>query len=219
MRRFFRDAGILLAFCGAFYFLTIFVSRLDGDSGNETDFSRARKRADLHFQRKDWNSAAVEFRKLTTQDPYDGHAWFNYANCFLSLRDDAIRKLNGLTGETNPDPDEIEAAKEEVRYNIGQAYKALLKVREFARYRAMALLRLAAIATGRNDYSDAVDFLEVFIDEGNYTPDGLDRYTVFGAGGAAMVSRRNTPSTGIRLHGESRFWDLVEREKALRLGY
>ena len=217
MKRFLRDAGILLAFLGAFYCLTIFVGRLDGDSSNqETDFSIARKRADFHLNRKDWNSAAAEFRNLTTLDPYDGHAWFNYAYCYYYLRYNAIKKLNKLAAVANPDPYLIEVAMEEVRYNTDQAHGALLRAKDFARYREQALLRLAIIETARNNYTVALDFLEEYIDEGYFTKEGLDRYVEFGALELAKGSTRNKSTLGVWLHGESRFWDLVRREAKLR---
>jgi tetratricopeptide (TPR) repeat protein len=220
LKRFIRDAGILLAFCGAFYCLTVFVGRLDGESGNDgTDFSPARKRADVYFKRKDWNSASIEFRTLTEQDPFDGNAWYNYSSCFYYLRRSASSELDYLNRQSNPDLAEIEALQESIRFNSDRAQVALLKATEFARSRGRALLRLAVIETAENNYNEALDYLEDFVDDGNHTQEGLSRYIEFGAGGPAMVSLGNQPSDEAQLHGEARFWELVQKESVLRVSY
>ena len=91
MRRFLRDTGILLAFCGAFYLLTVMVNRLDGDSGNDpSDFSPARKRANKLVHNKDWSAAKYEFKKLTEQDPFNGYAWDGYSTCLWEIRRSSI---------------------------------------------------------------------------------------------------------------------------------
>lgn len=218
--RFIRDAGVLLAFCGAFYFLTVLVSRLDGESKNDgTDFSPARKRADVLVKRKNWEAASVEFKILTEQDPFDGHAWHQYGSSFIHMRRAAMAELAQLRTDSDPDPAVIEMLNEEIRINGEKALEILLKAKEFARYRENSLLRLAVIETYRGNSDRACDFLEEYVNEGYITQYGLARYREFGFGGPSMTSDNAEISSATRLHQEERFWDLVQQERVQRLSF
>jgi tetratricopeptide (TPR) repeat protein len=219
LNRFFRDAGVLLAFCGAFYFLTVLVGRLDGDpTSDESDFSPARKRADVMVQRKDWKAASIEFKTLTEQDPFDGHAWYQYGSSFIHVRRAAMQQLVYLQ-QNEENENAIAQLKEEIRINGDKAYEILLKTKEFARYRENSLLRLAVIETYRENNDQAMDFLEEYVDDGNTTQYGLGRYREFGVGGPSMTSPGASVVAGTRLHREDRFWDLVQKERVIRLDF
>lgn len=234
MKKFFRDAGILVLFCGVFYFMTVMVSRLDGDSGNDdSDLSPARKQADVFVQRKDWQSAKLEYIKLTEQDPLNGYAWDQYARSILELRMESISILRGLNRSDIRNNQRVNELDRQIDELSDEAREVLLRVKKFARYRSRALLRLAVIECYRGNNEEAMDFLEEFVGRGYQTSYGLERYHEFGTGGQLNPVELNTgppqpPFSRARqpvvstqffetepltkLHLEPRFWDIVRRE-------
>ncbi len=130
-----------------------------------------------------------------------------------------MQELYGLNGASDPDPHAIQAAKQKIDDNSEKAHQFLLKAKEFARYRGNALLRLAVIDSYRGKYDEAMVFLQAYIDAGNLTQYGLNRYREFGAGGPAMASPGTPPMDDARLHAEPRFWKLVQQERVRRLKF
>ena len=227
MKRFFRDTGILLAFCGAFYLLTVLVSRIEGESTTDaTDFSPVRKRANVLFYDKDWPAAQIEFKKLTEQDPFNGYAWDGYSRCLWEVRRAAIVDLVKLAGTNPPSSENIELDPK-IAGLTEQTTEVLLNVKKFARYRSSALLRLAALECDRGNYDEAMDFLEEFVGRGYRTQRGLEWIENYGKGGSSQVvltfpsfrldrsiSLVSFPSDAeSRLHQDPRFWELVRRER------
>lgn len=205
MKRFARDSGILIVFCGAFYLLTLIVGRQDAGL-NESEFSPARKRADALYQERKWAAASVQFKRLIEQDPYNGRAWNNYSNCLFEMRREVLHELE--TEQDRESPRTTELLKK-VKTADDKVLEGLRRTREFARYRASALLRLAVIETYRGNHDLAMDCLEEYLEGGNVTRHGLWRYREFGTGGGY-----NAPPRRVRtgLHAEPRFWELVEIE-------
>ena len=238
MRRFFRDTGILLAFCGTFYLLTVLVSRMEGDSSSDdSDFSLARKRANILVHKKDWPAAKVEFKKLTEQDPLNGYAWDSYATCIWEIRRTAMIAVEANLVVSNPKAVEKEQElQQQVADLDDQARVAYMRLKKFARYRRLALVRLAIVESDRGNYEEAMDFIEEFVERGYQTQRGLHWVQAFGAGTPppiakfANITRRYdfdssrmtmTMPTGsdARLHLEPRFWDLVRRERETSLQF
>lgn len=216
-RRFFRDAGVLFAFCGAFYLLITFVNRLDGETEIEgTDFSIAREQADQFSKQQKWDSAAEEYRLLTIQDPYNGYAWERYASSFYTMRFTALKELESLESSGESDKAKLDAVRQRIKLNGDQAYKIFSKVREFARFRGGALLRMAVIDTQRENETRALELLQEFVDNGHNTQFGLDEYTQFGRGGDSMPSLLAVRPEGCRLHSNPKFWAIVRKEKQNR---
>ena len=220
-----------------FYLLTVLVSWLEGDTGSDdSDFSPARKQADVYVSRKNWTSAGIEFEKLTKQDPLNAYAWHGFAKCIWERRTYAISKYKSLDSPDLRNSEDAQELEGEVDELNTQAIEALLHLKKFARYRPSALLQLAVIECDRGDYEEAMDFLEEFVGRGYQTSRGLDWIEQFGfvgdnepphprmkfsdLGAASQFgfnfnfSQMNFRSgVGTRLHLEPRFWDLVERER------
>ena len=214
-KRFRRDIGVLVCFCGVFYLLTLFVGRLDTTPGEETDFSSARKRADVSLQARDWPAASADYKVLAQQDPFNGPAWYRCANSYSNQRNILLARLKDLRDSNGPEK-EIAAVKEEIKTVSAQARGVYLKAKEFARFRRSSLFMLAAIDAyeGRND--DALDFLEEFVNQGYVTDRGLHVYGFLGYGGEGYASPAAVfnPDTNraVRLHAEPRFWEITRKE-------
>lgn len=212
-----RDVTVLVAFCGAFYLLITFVNRLDGETSKEaSDFSAAREQADSAAEDKDWDSAADEYRKLTTQDPFNGYAWDRYASSYYTMRFAALKELEDLELAGEQDDAKLEAVRQRIVSNGDRSRELLLKVREFARFRGGALLRLAVIATYRDDYDKALDLLQEFVDTGHNTRLGLDEYSQFGQGGDKVLMPGAEVPKNCRLHYYPKFWEIVAKESQNR---
>ncbi len=215
MKRFIRDAGILLTFCGAFYLVIVFVSRLDGDSNSDAnEFSPVRKRADAFVENKDWDSAIAEYQKLTRLDPYNGHAWQELTGLIWEVRRVAIFDWNLLEAE------ERESAKgkeisQKIKDTSDRVFKTLMEVSKFARYRSYALFRLAILESDRSNYDEALDHLEEFVGRGFMTNQGLSTYQQFGDVGPSYIQIASRKQPNVRLHQFDRFWAIARQERTL----
>ena len=173
LTRFLRDAFVLVGFCAAFYFLTIYVGRLDRNANDNSDFSAARKRADMLVRNQDWTSAAEEFKKLTEQDPYNGRAWFMYASSFYNQRNDALQEIFQLKQSPNPDGARIARLEKDAERYEARAEELYHKSQEFARYRNSSLVRLSVFKCSQGSFDKALEYLDGFVDNGGYTQAGL----------------------------------------------
>ncbi len=204
---------MLLGFCGAFIALLYATGSLNNDAPPDiTEFSPPRIRADRSLSRKDWTSARANLLQMINNDPYDGRAHFLYANTFY-------REHTGLFEQlTNLDPSDpgYRDVKDRYNQNYDSATAALIKAKPFARYRGRALIYLAVLEMNVGKPESALTYLREFVETGNYTPNGLDTYQVFGFGGQRMTvpGVETTPQT--RLHSVPQFWELVRIENENR---
>ena len=221
LKRFIRDFALLLGFCGAFYFLTVMMSRLDKDPVDNSDFSATRKRADVSRRNHDWQSASAGYRRLAEKDPYNGHAWFWCAKSYdnqraevyqalqAALADAEAQESSGSAGTSGP-VDDLRAERERL---TDLAKNAFQKAKEFARYRADSLLYLAAIESYEGNNTASLDYLDQFVSSGEHTSRGLGRYRAFGIGGPEYASPAAPDgNANVRLHAEPKFWEIVRKE-------
>lgn len=216
LNRIFRDLGILAILCLAFYAMAAAVNQLRDGSGDQI-FSRARLQADKHFNDKEWLSAIDYYRLLVQEDPYNSLAWHNIAYSYLMLRlemDDKFEEVRDREGSEEQLASLIEQA---ALYEEG-AIEGYSRSREFLRYRRRSLLNLAMVYVFRAQWDVAMDQLEVYLEEGNFTNQGLDFIRQFGSGGPRMVRADlgEEEQDKVRLHQFSRFWELVDRETDTR---
>ena len=235
LKRLVRDTCVLIAFCGAFYLLTVFVSRLDASGLDDgSDFSVARQQADEFWTNRDYASAADEYKKLTEADPFNGHAWHTRALCYYNMRSATLDEIRteqfelaraeagkrGLSsvGQLYAKPDfeftdspRVLELKAKIKSLNEKARPIFLRAKEFARFRGNAALYLAVIESYEGNNEKALDLLEEYVELGLFTQgDGLDRYSAFGVGGDATINNKKSSRT--RRHCEPRFWDIVARE-------
>ena len=215
VRRFFRDIGILICFCGVFFLMTSFVGGLDGTAEEGSDFSSARKQADVSQQSRDWPTAASDYKTLAELDPFNGPAWYRCANSLSNQRNVLLSRLKE-DREKSALEKEIAVLQQEIKAISAEAREAYLKSKEFARFRRSSLFMLAAIDAYDGNNDDALDFLEEFVDQGYVTDRGLQVYGFLGYGGAAYASPAAEVDPGtdrsVRLHAEPRFWEIVRKE-------
>lgn len=231
-KKIFRDFGVLVAFCGAFYLLVTFVNRLDGGNQNsDSDFSPTRKQADRYFYREsDFTSAAEQYEKLTQVDPHNGLAWSMLASSRYEERTAAKRQLDQVDTSDESRADEYQRLEAEVERLSLLAYEAYTQLNRFARYRRdsnfwLAVLDagLGSIEFGRGNreaaqerYERSLDLLGKFISQGGRTRGGLANFAELGSGGPSMSGAGVTPTADTRLHFEPRFWEIVAREQRSR---
>ena len=223
LKRFIRDFALLLGFCGAFYFLSVMISRLDKEPVSNSDFSDARKRADISMKKQDWETASADFLSLTEKDPYNGHAWYKFASSLDNQRNQVFQALQEVVveiseaQESNASTEEFEQLADQLRADHKrisvEAKKAFKRAKEFARYRGNSLLHLAAIESYEGNNVESLDYLSQFVGNGNYTHKGLQSYGVFGVGGPEQAtSPTSDEELLVRLHAEPEFWEIVDKE-------
>ena len=76
---------------------------------------------------------------------------------------------------------------------------------------------LAVLEAERGNLQASIDYLNQFVDSGNYTPDGLASYRLFGTGGQAMTSPGASLRPETRLHSKPDFWEVVRIEHENRV--
>jgi tetratricopeptide (TPR) repeat protein len=216
VKRFFRDTGILLAFCGAFYVLILLVGGLDGETSSDAnEFSPMRVSAEKFADKKDWGSAIKEFEKLTEADPQNGYAWKRLGLLILKTRRDALYEEGELDSNQLQSATATEISKR-IENNTLRAINVMDELSKFARHRPYALLQLAVLETYRNNHDEALDHLEEFLGRGYMTDHGLGNYSSLGEGreNAVWIESRIPPN--VRLHQYKRFWNLVRKERQSR---
>ena len=218
-KRLLRDVLVLVAFCGCFLLFIKMVGGLDGDDDKDAvDFSRNRVIADAAVDQKEWNTALSNLELLIERDPFDGRAQFEYARIYYRLRGMALVRMSEFNS-TERGNEAYQALEQELELQSRRATEELLKAKEHARYRGRSLLWLAVIACEDEDFETALDYLEEFVDAGNYTPDRLNRYGAFGVGGDAMTGPGREIQPDTRLHAFPKFWEIVRKENANRDGF
>lgn len=187
LKRLVRDTCVLIAFCGAFYLLTVFVSRLDASGLDDgSDFSVARQQADEFWTNRDYASAADEYKKLTEADPFNGHAWHTRALCYYNMRSATLDEIRteqfelaraeagkrGLSsvGQLYAKPDfeftdspRVLELKAKIKSLNEKARPIFLRAKEFARFRGNAALYLAVIESYEGNNEKALDLLEEYV--------------------------------------------------------
>ncbi|MEL7496019.1 MAG: hypothetical protein AAFN77_00310 [Planctomycetota bacterium] len=216
-KRIARDVLVLLGFCGAFFLFISIVNNLESsETDDPNDFSVHRVRADEFKKQKDWDAAKEHLKSLIARDPFDGRAQFEYAATLYKQRSILIDEYDDLVDLNRHESDEgTELLKKIEDYN-NLSTNELIKAKAFARYRGRALLFLAVVQAEREDWEQTLNFLEEFVDSGNYTYDGLREARVFGSGGEDMTDFDAKITGDTKLHADSRFWDICRREKANR---
>lgn len=219
-KRIVRDVLVLLGFCGAFLVLVLLFGNLDAsDADDMVDFSASRLKADQSKKKKDWESAKTSLKTLIDRDPFDGRAQFEYASTLYKQRSNLIDKLDELAEAGDTESAEVIKLRADLaKYNESSILE-LSKAKQFARYRGRSLVFLAVVEVERGEFDSSLDYLELFVDAGNYTYDGLEspQSRVFGQGGIPMTDPGAKIVDATRLHSYSRFWDIVRREGLNRL--
>ena len=199
-----------------FYVSTLLIGNFT--TGEQNTFSEDRRLADQYLDQQNWQDASRHLLRLSEADPYNGYAFYNLAVCYYSLRQKAKRDINQLKEEqaADVDLDLIESLEENFR-NFDQLCRiSFRRATEFLRYRRLALLNLALISVDREEWEEAIDNLEQFVDEGYFTSRGLDAFQSLGQGGRRMIDDQTGPISESRLHRFPRFWEVVEKEVELR---
>lgn len=214
-KRIVRDVLVLLGFCGAFLVLVLLFGTLDAsDADDMVDFSASRLKADQSKQKKDWESAKTSLKTLIDRDPFDGRAQFEYASTLYKQRSILVDELDELAEEGDTESAAVMKLRADLaKYNDASILE-LSKAKEFARYRGRSLVFLAVVEVERGEFDNALEYLKLFVDAGNYTYDGLEspQSRVFGQGGIPMTDPGAKIVDATRLHSYSQFWDIVRRE-------
>lgn len=214
LQRVFRDVGILAILCLAFYAMISVVSQM-GDNDENSLFSRNRIMADRHYRAKEWPAAIQYYRALIEEDPFNGLAWSSMAYSYLALRVELNDDIQDAI-QNSESEEQLESLYEQASLYEEEAIAAYLESCNFLRYRRQSLLNLALVYVLRSEWELAMDSLETYLDEGNYTNQGIDFFRQYGRGGPAMVNGNWEDEQRVRLHQFPRFWELVERERDLR---
>lgn len=168
LKRFFRDLGILAAFCMLFWGFVSGINLLGKESGNvvESEVSAVRELADRSLARKDYQSAIEPLIEQTQQDEFNSHAWFRLGQCYWQLWKDAKQPYLA-TDAPPPSPEMLQQQTELAE----KALKALHVAADYPRYRVSSLFMSAALNAQHNKFDKALSQLEATLEFKNEVRD------------------------------------------------
>ena len=167
MKRILRDVTLLLAFCAAFYGITVLINWLGARSSpvQAEEFSFDRRKADQFVAQRDWAKAAIYFENLTREDPFNGHAWYWLGFSHYSQQFPFFQRINRELRKSEPDQQKIDEWKRQAEVFGRQAIPAFERAVDFARYRNLARFRLARIHAYYGETDRALEYLREAVDD------------------------------------------------------
>ena len=162
MKRFLRDVLILIAFCSAFYFLTLFAGGGDIDFNQSSNFSKDRKIADARYEENDWKSAVAHYDKLIEEDPFNELAYVRRAKADLALTDQLYRQYQRDEKALKDQPERLQEVKDELNAAVERSVEFHSQLIEMPRYRIIAFRELISLYCLQDDLKMAMVMFEAF---------------------------------------------------------
>lgn len=168
MAKIIRDLGILLAFCGAFCLLIVFVRGDSTKAATSSNFSMDRLEGDRMMKEENWEQAIVHFARLIEKDPYNGLAQSNLIEAEVAkLYEDGADFVRNMRAETYS-KDEAKAVRIQLRADAARCIEIQDRLMRFQRYRALGLRNLAALNCFLGKKDEAMTFLNQYAEEGDF---------------------------------------------------
>ena len=162
MKRFLRDVLILVLFCSAFYFLTLFAGGGDIDFNQSSNFSKDRKTADAHYEDNDWKTAVVHYDKLLEDDPFNELAYVKRAKADLALTNRLYRQYQRDEKALKNEPERLKQEKVELDAAVARSVELLSQLVEMPRYRIIAFRELISLYCVQGDLKMAMIMFEAY---------------------------------------------------------
>ena len=160
MKRFLRDILILVSFCSAFYFLTLFAGGGDVDFNESSNFSKDRKVADARYKENDWESAVAHYEQLIEDDPFNELAYARRAKADLILTEQMYRQYQRDEKKLKDDPEQLHKEQAELKAAVARSIKFHLQLVELPRYRARAFRELMSLYCVQGDSNMGIIMFE-----------------------------------------------------------
>ena len=162
MKRFLRDILILVSFCSAFYFLTLFAGGGDVDFNESSNFSKDRKIADARYKENDWDSAVTHYEKLIEDDPFNELAYAKRAKADLALTDQLYRQYQRDEKKLKDEPERLQKQKAELEEAVSRSIEFHMQLVEMPRYRVTGFRELMSLYCVQGDLTMAMIMFEAF---------------------------------------------------------
>jgi len=164
-----RDLAILVAFCGAFYLLIIFVRGETTKAATSSNFSIDRLEGDRMIQELDWDQAIVHFTRLVEKDKYNGLAQANLSYAEIEKLFDARNEFAEKAKSSSYSKKETQVIREELLGDAQRCIEIQDKLMRFPRYYSTGLRNLAALNCFLGKHDNAMNLLYEYMDEKNPT--------------------------------------------------
>ncbi len=164
-----RDLAILIAFCGAFFLLVIFVRGTSTKASTASNFSNDRIQGDRMMSEGNWEKAIVHFVRLIEKDKYNAFAFKNLGDAEISdLYEQASEYFEKSRNKVYSD-EEADSGRDRLLQHAARCIEIQKRLLKFDRYRGEALRDLAAISCFIGQRDQAMDYLYEYIDVGKFT--------------------------------------------------
>jgi hypothetical protein len=168
MPRIVRDLSILIAFCGAFYLLVVFVRGETSGAETGSNFSLDRIRGDQMIKGGNWEQAIKHFSRIVEKDKYNGLAMARLAQAKIEILfekgNDYQKKLDTSYYSAAKLEEIWEALQDQAKQHI-EEQKTLL---EYEHYYPIGIRNLAQLHCFLGNDEVAVQYTRYYIRGGNY---------------------------------------------------
>lgn len=165
MKRLVRDVLILIAFCSAFYMLTLFVGREDKFSRDRSNFSRERILADESVSNRDWESAIAHYDKLLEEDPFNELAMVRRARADLKLTEGRVKNLRQRKASAGEDQQRLKQIDSEIAKFVAESIASQEQLLLSSRFRDSAIRNEVILHCIGGNIPEAIEALEVYANE------------------------------------------------------
>ena len=178
--RFLSNLVVLTVFITGFFAISFSINTFSyKDEFVEQEYSFERRTADKLAQDQNWQAAARYYQRIIQEDPDNGGATINYADCIAQRRIPHLRTIYNQRRSGSPDQkiiDDALAQANQLAEEIIPAYEAALR---FPRHRNDARFSLAMLHSMRGEKRLAVDYLLAALNGGFRPRRSIGHYLQF----------------------------------------
>jgi hypothetical protein len=165
-----RDVSLLL-FGGFLLFGAVTLVNMFGgnqDLEQRSEFSNARRVAELSVKREDWKAVVASNQKLIQQDPFNSHAWYAKATASFRITTEDREAVSALE-TAQADEQQITEAKAKLTESAKMARDNFVSCLDYVRYRNTARIYLASLESTLGNKPVAMNHLKEALEDGFYS--------------------------------------------------
>ena len=165
MGRTIRDVLILIAFCSAFYMLTLFVGGED-EFYDRSNFSRDRLVADESYSDGDWETAIKHYDNLLQDDPFNELAISQKASADLELTEELVAEYEERKSRAGANQATIKQMDSKIAKLVANSLTVQESLLDSYRFRSRAIRNAVVLHCLGGDTEAALKALDVYVQEG-----------------------------------------------------
>ena len=162
MNRIIRDMLILIAFCSAFYLLTLFVGAEGNFSGSRSNFSRDRLLADASLEKGDWETASHHYQKLLEDDPFNELAMLRKSHADVEWTEERVKEFKRAKHRAAGDKATRKRLNDQIAQTVAESIASQQILFDSVRFRQIAMRHLVILNCIGGNRQAALDALNQY---------------------------------------------------------